>query len=602
VRRNAGGIRGRLLLLVLGVAVPLSYVGLTGLRGLWEVSRTKLDESVRKQAELAAVAFESWIDAQREPLSALAEYRTERPSPPKEFEKLLRAVVDTRAHWLGLRIVDESGTTVVVEPRDAPPLEEELSADLVSQVRARSWSVEADWGSAGDGGVLVIAAPINDRGAVIAQVDLSAISDSFFRGIESDDLTLAIIGPLGRALLYRSPTRQRQPAAGLTESPLLASLEGRQSSVVVMQSPVDGIRRVYGLARAGDTGCAVVVGVPSETLYAPALAQLDRYVAYSIIAVLLALVAAVVIARGISQPVRRLTKAARRFGTGAQPARATFSSSGEIEELRTAFNSMAAKIEEREARLLDLDRLKSDFVSGVSHEMRTPLTTIKTLTRVLLRGKVEEDERREFLETIAAECDRQIDLVLNLLDLSRIEAGTFGVAPSRVDIDEAMKACAAVEHHNAEARGHRLRVEPYGDIPAARADRAALRRVLCGLVQNAAKYTPDGGLITLSARPNGEFVGITVADNGRGILSEDLPHIFEKFYRGRQASPQPDQASDLATETAEPPGVGLGLYLAHTIVNEMGGRISVDSEIGRGSRFTVWLPMWTAGGDRHEDT
>ena len=123
--------------------------------------------------------------------------------------------------------------------------------------------------------------------------------------------------------------------------------------------------------------------------------------------------------------MRRLTEAARRFGAGELTARAIYSSSGEIEDLRKSFNSMAAQIEKREARLEEGDQLKSDFVSGVSHEMRTPLTTIKTLTRVLERGNLSESERRQFLQTIAAECDRQIDLVLNLLDLSRIEAGTF---------------------------------------------------------------------------------------------------------------------------------------------------------------------------------
>jgi signal transduction histidine kinase len=264
---------------------------------------------------------------------------------------------------------------------------------------------------------------------------------------------------------------------------------------------------------------------------------------------------------------------------------------------------MAARIAEREERLKELDKLKSEFVSGVSHELRTPLTTIKTLTRVLQRGGQSEEERREYLETIAAECDRQIDLVLNLLDLSRIESGAYRVARARVNPAELVVACARVEAHAAETRGLALAVSLPAEVPHILADREALRRVVCSLIENSVKYTPEGGRITVGARESAGrgSVDITVSDTGVGILPEDLPLVFEKFFRGRPAAPSSNrhEPPDFSSERGEAPGVGLGLYLARSIVNQLGGSISVESPPPgetRGTAFTVRLPVWSEEG------
>jgi len=308
---------------------------------------------------------------------------------------------------------------------------------------------------------------------------------------------------------------------------------------------------------------------------------------------LLAVLAALFIARRIAAPVRKLSDTARLFGAGDSSVRASFQSDGELEELRVSFNSMAEEIAKREARLTELDRLKSDFVSGVSHEMRTPLTTIKTLTRVLLRDKTIDGESREFLQTIGAECDRQINLVLNLLDLSRIEAGTFNVSLEPVNVAKVIKSCIETERHNAEARHQLLDLQIPREIPYVLADSSALRRVLCGLIQNAVKYTPDGGRILIETVAVGQEVRIAVSDTGCGIRDEDLPNIFEKFFRGTTPTRgESDSISEDGANGNETPGVGLGLYLARTIVEEIGGHIEVSSEVGIGSRFTIVLPKY----------
>lgn len=314
---------------------------------------------------------------------------------------------------------------------------------------------------------------------------------------------------------------------------------------------------------------------------------------------ILAVGASSLVARNILRRLRLLDRATERVGAGDFTGRLqelTEAGQDEITTLEKGFNRMAERLVERRNRFTELDTLKSDFVSSVSHELRTPLTTIKALTRLLMRGELNDEKRREYLETISVECDRQIDLVLNLLDLSRIEGGVFRLSTEKVSVSDVIHSCVKSETSAAERRQHKLEIEPLGDISPVCADSKALRRVLSNLIENAIKYTPDGGLITLSARGDGDFVSIDVADNGRGIPGEDLPVLFDKFHRGR---PAPHSlAMRRATENAEfledadVSGVGLGLYLGKNIIERMGGSIAVETEVGRGSTFTLHLPAW----------
>jgi signal transduction histidine kinase len=243
--------------------------------------------------------------------------------------------------------------------------------------------------------------------------------------------------------------------------------------------------------------------------------------------------------------------------------------------------------------------VKDEFLAAVSHELRTPLTTIKTLTRVMQRRDPGEAERREYLEDIASECDRQIDLVHNLLDLSRIRVGGVQIKPHRVDACEVVRACEKIERADAEEHGHQLLVELPPELPFVRADHSALRRALCTIAENSIKYTPDGGSIMLRAYSDGGSVIIEVEDTGRGIREEDMPHIFDKFYRGHVKG---DGAERLSDNEQEVPGIGLGLHLARALIEGMDGSIEVRSRAGVGSTFRLRLPVWSgeSNGDDEE--
>jgi signal transduction histidine kinase len=396
-----------------------------------------------------------------------------------------------------------------------------------------------------------------------------------------------------RRIIYRSQSPEVFLGSGVSGSALLTALGDRRAAVTVVKSPLDDVERVYGVARVGATDYIMTVGVPSATLYGPARRQISQLAGFGLLALLCAVTAALLISRGIARPLDRLSLAARAFGEGNLAARAPVEGAPRLARLGADFNAMAEHIEERERRLNELDRLKSEFVSNASHELRTPLTTIKAFTRLLLRGGLDEAKQREYLETIAVECDRQIDLVLKLLDLSRIEAGAFEMSIGRVDTAEVLLSSLKSQSRAAEFRLHQLELKPAAELPAIRADEKALRRVISNLIENAIKYTPDGGHITLGACRAGGEVEISVTDNGRGIPPQDIPVLFDKFHRGRPAPVAADGALAAALpELEEVPGIGLGLYLARNVIEQMGGRISVESEVGRGSAFTLRLPVW----------
>ncbi|MDQ3711357.1 MAG: PAS domain-containing sensor histidine kinase [Acidobacteriota bacterium] len=307
------------------------------------------------------------------------------------------------------------------------------------------------------------------------------------------------------------------------------------------------------------------------------------------------------------------------------------------EEIAQLFMSEQTAHTEAKAARLEAEhanRAKDEFLQLISHEFRTPLTTIKMLARVMQKGGESPEERHEYLETIAAECDRQIDMILNLLDVARIDEGSMDLRLERVDVNRLLRSCDKIERHAANAREQKFDVEYDATLPPARGDEKAIRRALCSIIENAIKYTAVGGAIAISAKyvyrtatisnsaetsigtgttatafapetiaENDSFgeIAISIADTGRGIHTEDIPHLFQKFYRGTKPVPHDhttDGTPDDAMGRAETPGVGLGLYLAKRLIKELGGRIEVESEVGRGSCFTVYLAVWNDATDK----
>jgi len=577
------GIRGKLLLLAAGIAVPLVLVGTLDLRNMWRLSRSQLNDSVKQQVDLASVALERWLDNQKKALDAIASLAGDKDTSTPAIRENLESVLRTRPFWLDLRITNAAGTTLMSQPSRREVLPNALTDYLVSEMRERnSWAVVTDRTVDEARPIVVIAVPTEKEGAVIARIDGAAINQLFDSIELSPQVVISVIDSDGR-VLYRRRGSETSSEADVSWPPLSSLITNQRTNVVELTSPIDGVKRVYGMAHVRNTGLITMIGIPSSTLYEPARRRLIRYAVIGLIALLLAIAAALVIERSIVQPVRRLRAASQSLGGGDLTARAPRLGGGEIGDLGTAFNMMATQIAEREERLKELDRLKSEFVSSVSHELKTPLTTIKLLAHLLQRTDLSEEEKIDYAKTIAIECDRQIDFVGNLLDLSRIESGAYKLRKTRVDVRELIRSCVDVERHRAESAGLTVTSNVPVRLSSGTGDHDALRRVIRNLIDNAIKYTPSGGVITVSARETDNRIAVSVGDTGKGIPEADLPHVFEKFYR---AASEDDQTGTAAS------GVGLGLYLAQHIVVQLDGELTVESTPGRGTTFTVFLSRW----------
>ena len=224
----------------------------------------------------------------------------------------------------------------------------------------------------------------------------------------------------------------------------------------------------------------------------------------------------------------------------------------------------------------ELERLKSKFVSDVSHELRTPVTNLGLYLNLLQKGNPEK--REQYLRVLDEQTQRLRNLIESILDLSRLERDKEHVAFAPVDLNDIAAQVVVAHQPRAEATGLALTFEPGAGLPSIRGEASQITRVITNLVANAINYTPAGRVQVSTYRCNGK-VCLDVQDTGLGIAAEDMPHLFERFYRGRH-SPQ-----------ADIPGSGLGLSIVKEIVDLHGGEIKVASEVGTGTTFTVTLPV-----------
>jgi two-component system sensor histidine kinase ResE len=298
-----------------------------------------------------------------------------------------------------------------------------------------------------------------------------------------------------------------------------------------------------------------------------------------LIALLLSLVLAFGLSRWVADPLQQVVLAARDYPSEEmQPI--TPRGPHEVQDLTRAFNSMVARVESSQ-------KSQRDFVANVSHELKTPLTSIQGFAQAILDGTADTpDARRQAAQIIYNEAGRMHRLALDLLDLARLEAGTADLNMSPVDMGVLLRTVVEKFNPQAQKAGIRLQANIPDGLPTLIGDGDRLAQVFTNLVDNALKFTPTNGQVTLSAVHRAAEMQVSITDTGQGIPKEALPRLFDRFY-------QVDASRSRAGgETAAGRrGAGLGLAIVQEIVLAHNGRIEVRSEVGQGTTFVIYLPI-----------
>ena len=342
-------------------------------------------------------------------------------------------------------------------------------------------------------------------------------------------------------------------------------------------------------------GWKVFVEQPESAAFAPVRGKIWR-TALLLAAFLVAGIGlSVLLARHLVRPIKQMRTAAARIGAGAYDERIELRRRDELGGLADELNRMAAslqasvqgleqKVEQRTRQLEVASRHKSEFLANMSHELRTPLNAIIGFSQVLrqrLFGDINA-KQEEYLDDILASGNHLLDMINEVLDLSKVEAGQLELEVATFSLREALERGVVMVRERATKDGVRVSLELATDVDLVDGDERRVRQVVFNLLSNAVKFTPrDGSVVVASARENGEVL-VSVTDTGPGIAAGDQERIFEEF-----------QQTDVGVQQHE--GTGLGLALSKRLVELHRGRIWVESRPGHGSRFVFTLPIEKAG-------
>jgi signal transduction histidine kinase len=439
-------------------------------------------------------------------------------------------------------------------------------------------------------------------GVLLAEVSLIYIGENVVSHLTDGETGYAyVVSRAGDLLAHphvalvlqrRNVTHLDQVGGALSSAAAGASAKG------LLTRNLEGEQVFSSYAALVDLDWVVFVERSAAEVYRPLYASIRRTATLLLVGLGMALLASLLVARRILKPLQTLRHGVQRIGRGSLAFRLQVKTGDELETLADEFNRMSErlqeaytgleqKVAERTQELVALNqqleqanRLKSQFLANVSHELRTPMNAIIGFTRLVTRkteGQIPSVQHAN-LQKVLISAEHLLGLINGLLDLSKIEAGRMEVVRVRFDLRELVQATAASIEPMLKPDRVRLVAEIDPDLPALHTDREKLKQILLNLLSNAAKFT-DEGVIKVTAGRTGDRLTLAVADTGIGMPREALDYIFEEFR-------QVDMSS-----TRKHGGTGLGLAIVRRLTRLLGGDVTVESEFGRGSTFTVTLPL-----------
>ncbi len=284
----------------------------------------------------------------------------------------------------------------------------------------------------------------------------------------------------------------------------------------------------------------------------------------------ISLVAVYFVSERISRPLKEMSYAAKSFAQGKFNVRVPVRGNDEVAELATAFNNMANDLEK-------LEENRSTFLSNVSHDLRTPMTTISGFVDGILSGAIPKDKADHYLEIVSNEIKRLARLVNSLLDITRIQSGERKFNMTVFDACELARQVLISCESRIDSKNLDVSFECDDDNMNAVADRDAIHQIMYNLIDNAVKFSDENGALSVKLRENDKKIVMTVRNTGKGIAAEDLPHVFDQFYKS-------DRSRGI-----DKTGLGLGLYICKTIIDQHGEEMWVKSEENAWCEFTFTL-------------
>lgn len=576
-RSIQGSLVTALLALFASMLAALAFISCDRI----EDRRAQVLQSDLERARSLAGAFDAYAqDVLHQELALGLALSPPRSPPSQEMKQLLARSAGSYPSIRHYSYLDPQGLVVSSsEPRI-------VGRDLDDQsylqkiVQGREWAV-SDLLQEGDAGepAFAIARGIRDeagtlRGIVVASVDPRRLGMEL--DVERGGLgAAAIVDGQGR-LVYRFP--EAEPAweqrYRAEVASALASAAPEEGDVRTASGVIDGREQLIAQAPVRSIGWAAWASSPKEEAVAPVLGDLYRDAAILIAATGMGALGLLAVGRNLAVPIRQLRERVQSIARGESSHQTEVAGPTEIRELADALNLMAEEVRARE-------ELREEYLHTISHDLRSPLTIIQGRAQLIQLSPDKVDQVCKNADAVVTGARRMNAMIQDLADASRLESGHLKL--QRRPVDLRFFVLDLTERLTGVVDADRIRVEAPDGLPLVSADPDRLERILMNLLTNALKYSDSGAEVTVTlAEGNGEVI-TSVSDHGPGIPPKELPDLFKRFSRTRHAREHHE-------------GLGLGLYIAKGLVEVHGGRIWVESEVGRGSSFSFALPTLSVAG------